>query len=78
MSQPQHKWDMDVVYTVGKTEIRTLYIGPTDYMTKKEVEQAAEHIATHGVWWFNVLVPPHRIESVTINETDEEKNVYQE
>ena len=66
MSQPQHKWDMDVIVATGKTETRTILVGPTDYMTKKGVEKAAEYIATHGVWWFEVLVPPHRIESITI------------
>ena len=71
------KWDMDVVITILKTETKTICTGPTDYMTEKEVEQAAEYIATHGVWWFEVLVPPHRIESVTVHRTGEEKNVYQ-
>ena len=80
MAEAQHRWDMDVVITITVgivIETRTICVGPTDYMNEKEIEKAAEHIATHGVWWFNVLVPPHRIESVTINETDEEENVYQ-
>ena len=72
------KWEMDVIITVGKTGVRTIYIDSPDMMTKKEVEQAAEHIATHGAWWFDVLVTPHRIESITIHKTDEEENVYQE
>ena len=67
----RYKWDMDVVIAIGlKTETKTIQVGPTDWMTGKEAEEAAEHIATHGVWWFEVLVPPHRIESITVKKAE--------
>jgi len=67
----RYKWDMDVVITIGINRVtRTIQVGPTGWMTGKEAEKAAEHIATHGVWWFEVLVPPHRIESITVKRAE--------
>ena len=69
-------WDIDVVITVGDT-YKTIYISTEpDYMTKKEIEQAAEHIATHGVWHHETLTPPHRIYDISVNKA-EGRDVYQ-
>ena len=70
------KWDMDVIITVGKTGTSTIYIESPN-MTMKEIEAAAEHIATHGVWWHKMLTPPNRIYSISVCKTDEEENVDQ-
>ena len=70
------KWDIDVIITTGKTNTSTIYIESPN-MTMKEIEAAAEYIATHGVWWHEMLTPPNRIYSVSVYRTGEEKNVYQ-
>ena len=76
MSQPQHKWDIDVL--LDSDLGRVLYIHSSDGMTTKEIEEAVEHMSTHGVWYKESLFPSHRIHKFSVCKTDEEENVYQE
>jgi len=76
MSQPQHKWDIDVL--LDSDLGRVLYIHSSDRMTTKEIEEAVEHMSIHGVWYKSYLFPSHRIHKFSVCKTDEEENVYQE
>jgi len=76
MSQPQHKWDIDVL--LDSDLGRVLYVCSNGGMTTKEIEEAVEHMSTHGVWYKGSLFPSHRIHKFSVCKTDEEENVYQE
>jgi len=65
------KWDVDVVVTHRTGGTHTIHIAPTDYMTEKEIEKAAEHIATRGVWQKESLIPPHRVYQISVYRTEE-------
>jgi len=73
----RYKWDIDVIVTHRTGGSHTIHIAPSDYMTEKEIEKAVEHIATHGVWQKESLIPPHRVYQVSVYKAGEEKNVYQ-
>ena len=76
MASAQHKWDIDVL--LDSDFGRVLYIHSSDRMTTKEIEEAVEHMSTHGVWYKESLFPSHRIHKFSVCKTDEEENVYQE
>ena len=73
----RYKWDMDVIVTRHNDRPYTIHIASTDYMTEREIKEAGDLIAMHGVWQKGSLIPPHRVYEVAVHKTGEEKNVYQ-